>query len=56
MNSSFVTGVTYRFVIEPSSFSRTTASAGSIEGMKISRMGITAGTIETMLTTPGLCR
>jgi len=32
-------------VIEPSSFSRTTPSAIKIAGMKMSRMGMTAGTM-----------
>ena len=42
------------FVMEPSSFSRTTPSAVSIAGNMMSSSGITAGTIATMLTKPWL--
>ena len=44
-----VIGVTYRLVIEPSSFSRTTPRAVRMAGMNISSIGITAGTIALML-------
>jgi len=41
-------------VIEPVSFSRTTASAVSIAGSMSSNRGITAGTIAGRLLTSGL--
>ena len=53
-NSVRVTGVTYRFRMEPSSFSRTTDRAVSIAGIIISSSGITAGTIAGKLLTSGL--
>lgn len=53
-NSVRVTGVTYRFRIEPSSRSRTTASAVSIAGNISSSSGITAGIIAGRLFTSGL--
>ncbi len=40
-----VTGVTYRLTMEPSSFSRTTASAVSMAGSISSSSGMTAGTM-----------
>jgi hypothetical protein len=49
-----VTGVTYRLVIDPVSFSRTTASAVSMAGSMSSSRGITAGTMAGRLLTSGL--
>ena len=44
-NSRRVTGVTYRLVIEPSSFSRTMASAIRIAGNSASSSAMVDGTI-----------
>ena len=44
-NSKRVTGVTYKLVIEPSSFSRTTASAIRIAGNSARSIDIVPGTI-----------
>ena len=49
-----VTGVTYKLIIEPSSFSRTTANDVKSAGIINSNMGITAGTMATKLRTSGL--
>jgi hypothetical protein len=49
-----VVGVTYRLMIDPSSFSRTTLSALSIAGIIINSSGITAGTMAGRLFTSGL--
>jgi hypothetical protein len=53
-NSVRVTGVTYKFTIEPSSFSRTTDSAVSMAGISNSNKGITAGAIAGKLLISGL--
>ncbi|MNT60277.1 hypothetical protein D3C72_1978470 [compost metagenome] len=53
-NSRRVTGVTYRLMMEPSSFSRTTDSAASMAGSISSSNGITAGTMAGRLFTSGL--
>ena len=55
-NSERRTGVTYRLMIDPSSFSRTTDSAARTAGIIISSRGITAGTIAGRLKTSGLYR
>lgn len=49
-----VVGVTYRLIIDPSSFSRTTLRALSIDGIIMSSSGMTAGTIAGRLFTSGL--
>jgi len=41
-------------MIDPSSFSRTTPTAVSMAGMRISSRGITAGTMALRLRTSGL--
>ncbi|WKH13035.1 hypothetical protein QYQ47_24355 [Klebsiella pneumoniae] len=53
-NSLRVVGVTYKLIIDPSSFSRTTLRALSIAGIIISSSGITAGTMAGRLFTSGL--
>ncbi|MNV10761.1 hypothetical protein D3C71_1013010 [compost metagenome] len=54
MNSVRVVGVTYRLMMEPSSFSRTTARAVSMAGSISNSSGITAGTMDGRLRTSGL--
>ena len=55
-NSVRVSGVTYRLVMEPISFSRTTDSAARMAGIIISRIGMVAGTMAGRLATSGLYR
>ena len=54
MNSVRVVGVTYRLMMEPISFSRTTAKAVSMAGSMSSSSGMTAGTMAGRLRTSGL--
>jgi hypothetical protein len=53
-NSVPVTGVEYRFVIEPTSFSRTTPRAVIMAGINISSSSIEPGTWEYTLSKPWL--
>ena len=54
INSVRVVGVTYRLMMEPISFSRTTAKAVSMAGSMSSSSGMTAGTMAGRLRTSGL--